>query len=62
MEPLGLPTKEAFAAIPCGKTKGFELIARGELETYKVDGALRVSTDSIRKYVARRLAERQQAA
>lgn len=62
MEPLGLPTKAAFAAIPCGKTKGWELIARGELETYKVDGATRVTTESIRAYVQRQIAIQKEAA
>ena len=37
-----------------------DVIARGDLETYKVDGATRITIKSIRAYVARQL--EQQAA
>lgn len=60
MEPLAIPPKDAFAAIGVGKTKGWELIARGELSTFKVGAATRVTTDSVRAFVARQL--EQQAA
>ena len=62
MEPLGLPPKEAFAMIPVGITKGYELINAGELETFKVGRATRVTMSSVRAYVERRLSEQREAA
>ncbi len=61
MEPIALPPKDAFAAIGVGVTKGYELIAAKELETFKVGRATRITTDSIRAYVARQLEQRQAA-
>lgn len=62
MEPLGMKPQDAFAAIPCGKTKGWELVARGELQSYKVDGATRITTESVRQYVERQINKQQAAA
>lgn len=56
MEPLGLPPKDAFAMIPVGITKGYELINSGELKTFKVGRATRVTVDSVRAFVDRQLA------
>lgn len=56
MEPLGLPPKAAFAAIPVGVTKGYELINSGELEIFKVGRATRVTTESLKAYVDRQRA------
>lgn len=61
IEPLGLPPKDAFAMIPVGVTKGYELINEGELDTFKVGRATRVTVASIRAYVNRQL-QNQQAA
>jgi hypothetical protein len=61
MEPLGLPPKDAFAMIPVGITKGYELINDGELETFKVGRATRVTVASVRAFVARQLEQRQAA-
>ena len=55
MEPLAISPKDAFAAIGCGVTKGYELIAAGELDTFKIGRATRITTESIRAYVARQL-------
>ena len=55
MEPIAIPPKAAFAAIGVGVTKGYELINSGELETFKIGRATRVTTESIRAYVARQL-------
>ena len=60
MEPLAIAPKDAFAAIGVGITKGYELINTGELETFKVGRATRITTESIRAYVARQIAERQE--
>ncbi|KKW89423.1 hypothetical protein YP76_25445 [Sphingobium chungbukense] len=55
IEPIALPPKMAFAAIGVGVTKGYELIAAGELETFKIGRATRITTSSIKALVARRL-------
>ena len=61
MEPLAVSPKEAWAALGVGKTKGWELVARGDLESFKVDGATRITTASIRAFVARQLELREAA-
>lgn len=55
MDPLAIAPKDAFAAIGVGVTKGYELINSGELETFKIGRATRITTESIRAYVARQL-------
>jgi excisionase family DNA binding protein len=62
MEPLGVAPKAGCAVIGCGVTKLYELINAGELETYKVGRATRITLASIRSYVARQSAPQQQAA
>ena len=62
MEPLALPPKDAFAVIGVGVTKGYELIAAGDLETFKIGRATRITTKSIRAYVERQLASHKEAA
>ncbi len=55
METIALPPKDAFAAIGVGVTKGYELINSGELESFKIGRATRITADSVRAYVARQL-------
>lgn len=62
MDPLAIPPKQAFAALGVGVTKGYELIAAGDLETFKIGRATRVTTESIRAYVARQLEAQREAA
>lgn len=62
MDPLALPPKQAFAAIGVGITKGYELIAAGDLETFKIGRATRITTESLRAYVARQLEAQREAA
>ena len=57
IDPIAVPPKLAFAAIGVGVTKGYELINAGELTAFKVGRATRITTDSIRAYVAKRVAE-----
>jgi hypothetical protein len=52
---------DGFAALGVGKTKGWELVGRGELEAIKIDGATRITTASIKAYVARQLEQREAA-
>ncbi|TSB03974.1 helix-turn-helix domain-containing protein [Sphingorhabdus contaminans] len=58
MEQLLVRTTEAFNAIGVKRTKGFELIASGDLESVKIGRATRIPTESIRAYVARLRADR----
>lgn len=62
MDTIAIPPKSAFAAIGVGVTKGYELINAGELETFKIGRATRVTTESVKAYVARRIAAQQEAA
>jgi len=55
MEPIAIAPKDAFAAIGVGITKGYELINAGELKSFKIGRATRVTTESIREYVARQI-------
>ena len=55
MEPLGVPPNAAKAAIGCGTTKLYELLNAGELESYSIGRARRITTASIKAYVARQL-------
>lgn len=58
MEQLLVSTREGFAAIGVGSTKGYELLASGELELVKIGRASRIPADSLRNYVARLRNER----
>jgi len=62
IEPLAVTPKDAFAAIGVGITKGYELINEGKLETFKIGRATRITTASLKAYVAERLAEQRVAA
>jgi len=61
-EPLGVPPKVAFGIIGCGITYGYQLLKSGELESYYLGRARRVTMDSIHRCVERRLAEAERAA
>ena len=57
LEPIGVAPKVGFRLIGCGVTKGYQLIANGELQIYKIGRATRITLESARAYVGRRLAE-----
>jgi excisionase family DNA binding protein len=59
VKPIAVPPKVGFDMIGVGVTKGYELINAGELQTFKIGRATRITTESIEAYVARQL---QQAA
>lgn len=61
MEQLLLAPKRAGEVLDLGKTKVFELIAAGELETVRIGRARRVVAESLTDYVARRRAASQVA-
>ncbi len=62
MKPLAVAPKVAFGMIDVGTTKGYELIASRDLETFKIGRATRITTASIEAYVSRQLAQRPMAA
>jgi hypothetical protein len=54
--PLLVRPRGAWRLLGCGNTRGYRLIAAGELESF-LDGRARwITTDSIRGYIARKLA------
>lgn len=52
---LAVAPKVGFDMIDVGVTKGYELINSGELETFKIGRATRITVASIEAYVARQL-------
>jgi hypothetical protein len=62
IKPLAVAPKDGFQMIGVSKSKGWELIAERELETFKVGRATRITVASIEGFVARQLASRQLAA
>ena len=55
-EPLAVAPKTAFAMLEVGTTHGYELLNSGELESFKLGRARRITTASIKALIARRLA------
>lgn len=58
MEQLLVSTNEAFDAIGIKRSKGFELIAAGDLEAVKIGSATRIPTESVRAYVSKLRSEK----
>ena len=56
IEPLVVKPKVAWRMLGCGNTRGYELIAAGELESYKDGRSRKITIESIKRYVARQLA------
>lgn len=57
MDKLLLTVEETAGVIGIGRTKVFELIASGVLESVRIGGARRVPTAAVADYVARLRAE-----
>lgn len=55
LQPLVVKRSEAARLLSCGPTKVWELQKRGELETIKLDSDDRITVDSIRRYIQRRM-------
>lgn len=62
VKPLAVAPKDGFQMIGVSKSKGWELIATRELQTFKIGRATRITVASIEAYVARQLASRPQMA
>jgi hypothetical protein len=56
VEPLVVRPAEAWRMLGCGPTYGYELLAAGELDSF-IDGAARkITVQSIKRYIAKKLA------
>jgi hypothetical protein len=56
VEPLVVKPKVAWKMLACSNTRGYELLAAGELESYKEGRSRKITVASIKALVARRLA------
>jgi hypothetical protein len=61
INPLAVSAIRAFEMIDVGVTKGYELINSGELDSFTIGRARRITTESINAFVERRLAEQKSA-
>lgn len=57
LNPLVVKPKVAWRMLACSNTKGYELLAARELESYKEGRSRKITVASIKALVARRLAE-----
>jgi excisionase family DNA binding protein len=56
VEPLVVKPKVAWKMLGCGNTRGYELLAAGQLESYKDGRSRKITVASIKAFVARQLA------
>lgn len=52
-KPLAIPAAEAFRAIGIGSSKGWQLIALGELDARKIGRRTVVTTESLDRFMDR---------
>jgi excisionase family DNA binding protein len=55
VEPLAVRPSIAWRLLDCGNTHGYELLAAGELESYRDGRSRRITMRSIKAYIARQL-------
>jgi hypothetical protein len=53
--PLLVKPKVAWKMLSCGNTRGYELLAAGELESFKDGSSRKITVESIHRYIARHL-------
>jgi hypothetical protein len=56
VEPLVVRPAEAWRMLGCGPTYGYELLERGELDSFTDGGARKITVESIKRYIAKKLA------
>ena len=56
VEPLLVRPRDAWRMLGCGNTRGYELLAGGELEHFLDGRSRKITVASIHRYIARRLA------
>jgi hypothetical protein len=54
--PLVVKPREARSMLACGNTRLYELLAAKELDSFLDGRSRKITVDSIRRYIARRLA------
>jgi hypothetical protein len=60
-EPLVVKPKVAWKLLGCSNTRGYELLAAGELDSFLDGRSRKITIESIRHYIARRLAPTEDA-
>lgn len=55
-EPLVVKPKVAWRMLGCGNTRGYQMLAAGELESYRDGRSRKITVASIKAFVARQLA------
>ncbi len=55
-EPLVVKPKVAWKMLACSNTRGYELLAAGELDSFLDGRSRKITVESIHRYIARRLA------
>jgi hypothetical protein len=56
IDPLVVRPAEAWRMLGCGPTYGYELLERGELDSFTDGGARKITVESIKRYIAKKLA------
>jgi hypothetical protein len=56
IEPLLVRPKTAWRMLGCGNTRGYELLAAGELTSFRDGKSRKIVVSSIRDYIARQIA------
>jgi hypothetical protein len=59
LKPLLVKPKAAWRMLACGNTRGYELLAAGELESFLDGHSRKITVESIHRYIERRLREQQ---
>jgi len=54
--PLVVKPKVAWQMLSCSNTRGYELLAAGALDSFRDGRSRKVTVESIRRYIAQRLA------
>jgi hypothetical protein len=54
--PLVVKPKVAWKMLACSNTRGYELLASGKLDSFLDGRSRKITVDSIRRYIAQRLA------
>jgi hypothetical protein len=57
-EPLLVKPKVAWKMLACGNTRGYELIAAGELDSFLDGRSRKITVESIHRYIQKRLKQR----
>jgi hypothetical protein len=55
VKPLLVRPRIAWKMLGCGNTRGYQLLAAGELDSFLDGSARKITVESIHRYIARRL-------